>query len=200
VSACPSPGRACRIMPPPFLGGTRAIARGVRRRRPHSPTKSMSAALCALLVPLAEAGDCEPLPSSLAPLARPGQRRASLAPPVGARFPDARDPFLGAARAIARGVRRRRRHSPTKSTSARSSSARRCAISRRSRPSCFSNTNAGSVDDFATFPPGAEGLQGLGEDVGRLLVGAALLDVGEVGFVRLDLRRWRWIQGIEVRW
>jgi hypothetical protein len=40
-----------------------------------------------LLAPLAEAGAHEPLPSSLA---RPGQRRASLAPCGGARFADAR--------------------------------------------------------------------------------------------------------------
>jgi hypothetical protein len=40
-----------------------------------------------LLAPLAEAGARWPLPSSLASLARPGQRRASLAQHGGARLP-----------------------------------------------------------------------------------------------------------------
>ena len=30
--------------------------------------------------------------------------------------------------------------------------------------------------------------------------GAALLDVGQVSLVRLDLRRWRWIPGVEIGW
>src|SRR4029450_7636890 len=62
--------------------------------------------------------------------------------------------------------------------------------------SCFSNTSAGSVDDFAAFASRPEGLQRLGKDVGRFLVGAALLDVRQVSLVRLDLRRWRWVPGV----
>ena len=55
------------------------------------------------------------------------------------------------------------------------------------------------IDDFAAFAPGAERLQRLGQDVGRLFVGAAFLDVSQMCLVRLDLRRWRWIRTVEVR-
>ena len=57
-----------------------------------------------------------------------------------------------------------------------------------------------SVDDFAAFAPGPQSLERLGQDVGRFLVGATLLDVGEVRFVGLDLRWWGWIRTVEVRW
>jgi hypothetical protein len=57
-----------------------------------------------------------------------------------------------------------------------------------------------SIDDFATFAPGPKGLQRLRQDVGRLFVGAALLDVGQVRLVGLDLRWWRWIRAVEVGW
>jgi hypothetical protein len=71
-----------------------ALALGVRASRVESAyfvvarrRKACLLALYPFLAPLAEAGAREPLPSSLASLARPGQRRASMAQHGGARFP-----------------------------------------------------------------------------------------------------------------
>jgi hypothetical protein len=86
ISSCRSAARTSRIR---------------RRRRPSQRKERLRSLPRALLAPLAEAGAREPRPSSLprrqkACLLAPGQRRASLAPCDGARFPTlaARPAFL----------------------------------------------------------------------------------------------------------
>ena len=78
------------------ISSCRSAARTSRTRqvRRRSRRNNVSVAPLTLLAPLAEAGAGEPLPSSLArrrrrvcSLARPGQRRASLAHHGGVRFP-----------------------------------------------------------------------------------------------------------------
>jgi hypothetical protein len=70
------------------------IALGIRHRRRRLQRKTPLLAPCTLLAPLAVAGAFGPLPSSsladkrrVCSLDRLGQRRASLAPFGGARFP-----------------------------------------------------------------------------------------------------------------
>ena len=96
------------------------------------------------------------------------------------------------ARPTGRDAGRRARSIPAVRACTASDADRRGSLDEDSRP-----RELGSEDDLAALAAGPQGLDRLVEDVLGLLVGAALLHVGEVRLVRLDLRRRRRVVGVQ---